>query len=258
MLVAVGAILYPTIANYISQAFTEYEIEEYSNQVSAMSDDEKKSLIDEAKVYNQKLVGLKNSGDKSAIDKATSNYNDILSINKKGQMGVIVIPSIDVNLPVYHGTEEKTLSYGAGHLRDTSFPVGGESTHAVISAHTAFPNRVFFDKIPELKKGEKFYLEVLGTKMAYKIVDINIVSPKDTSKLEIQEGKDLVSLITCYPYAVNTHRYIVTGERVFEDEKTIDNAINNVSNNNVIIWAIFSMILLIILIVIILKKKIGN
>lgn len=208
---SVSFLLTPTIGNWIHQEKLKRTIETYSNVVSALSNTDKEYYLDEAKEYNSRLAN-------GTADDYPIEYNDILNFNDDGQMGTVFIPRIGVNLPIFHGVDDETLENGAGHMPETSFPVGGESTHSVISAHTAYPNKEFFDDLPELEEGDKFYINVLGDTLAYQVKEIVVVEPDDTSPLQIERGKDLVSLLTCYPYAVNTHRIIVTGERITTDD----------------------------------------
>ena len=150
----------------------------------------------------------------------SEEYDEILNITDDGQMGTIDIPKIDCHLPVYHGSDEKMLAKGAVHLAATSIPIGEVSTHAVISAHTAFPGKEFFNRLTEMEIGDLFYVTVLGEKMAYKVTEIDVVLPTETEKLQVVPEKDLVTLSTCTPYAVNTHRLLVTGERTELIEET--------------------------------------
>lgn len=128
-------------------------------------------------------------------------------------MARIEIPKINVDLPIYHGVSESVLSKGVGHLRSGSLPVGGESTHAALSGHRGLPSSKLFTRLDELEKGDLFYIDVLGRTLAYRICDIQTTDPQDTDLLEIQEGRDLVTLITCTPYGINTKRLLITGER---------------------------------------------
>ena len=201
-----GILLYPAVSNAVNEAANNSTIKVYDNNVRTLSKAEKEKYLSEAQTYNNNLFA-------DNFTSQSKSYKDILSFDN-GQIGSIEIPKIKCNLPIYHGTGEEVLTKGAAHLANTSFPIGGENTHAVISAHTAYPGKVFFDNLTKLEKDDLFYIKVLDETLTYRVCDINIADPDDTSKLQIKEGKDLVSLITCYPYAVNTHRLIVTGERV--------------------------------------------
>ena len=152
----------------------------------------------------------------------TAQYQDYLSqLNLNDVMATIKIPSIDVNLPIYHGTDTATLDKGIGHLFGTALPVGGESTHTVLTGHTGLGTATMFDQLTSLKEGDVFYIEVPGRHLKYQINDIRVVLPNETETLNKVAGKDLATLITCTPYGVNTHRLLVTGERVPMDEETV-------------------------------------
>lgn len=150
----------------------------------------------------------------------TAQYQDYLSqLNLNDVMATIKIPSIDVNLPIYHGTDTATLDKGIGHLFGTALPVGGESTHTVLTGHTGLGNATMFDQLTSVKMGDYFYIETAGRHLKYQVTDIRVVLPHETESLNKVEGKDLATLITCTPYGVNTHRLLVTGERVPMDDE---------------------------------------
>ncbi len=141
------------------------------------------------------------------------NYTQILDYANH-MMGYIEIPKISVYLPIYHGTSDDVLAKGIGHMSQTAFPIGGESTHAVLTGHTALPNAKLFTDLTELVEGDVFYIQILGETLAYEVDQIKVVDPEDTSDMQAEKGKDYVTLITCTPYAVNTHRLLVRGERI--------------------------------------------
>ena len=148
-------------------------------------------------------------------------YEGLLNAEKiqTGMMCVLEIPSIDLRLPVYHGTSEAVLKEGVGHLMDSSLPIGGENTHCVMTGHRGLASARLFTRLDELKEGDEFFLEVLGEKLAYKVEEINVILPEEVESLEIRPGEDLVSLVTCTPYGINTHRLVITGKRVVYEEK---------------------------------------
>lgn len=210
MTIATGFMLYPTICNLVNSFFSENTIEKYNNNVNVISASDKSLYLSEAEDYNDTLINKVSSySDTEYID----GYEDILNFNDI--IGYLKIDKINVSLPIYHGSDdnEKVLKKGAVHLPNTSFPIGGNGCHAVISAHTGYPNQVFFDNLPELEKGDLIYITVLDETFTYSVSDKNIVSPDDTQLLDIDEDRDLLSLLTCYPYGVNSHRLIVTAER---------------------------------------------
>ena len=142
-----------------------------------------------------------------------SHYDEILDFDG-GVMGYVEIPSIHVRLPIYHGESDDVLTKGAAHLEHTSFPIGGENTHACISAHSGYPTQKFFDDIDELENGDEIYIYVLNRTMKYTVTDKDVVEPDDSSKLEVVQGKDLLTLVTCTPYGINSHRLLIHAERV--------------------------------------------
>lgn len=216
LFLSVSLFLYPTINNTINQIQNKNTIQQYDNTTNAISNKEKEIYLSQAKRYNQNLSNIVSDSFSPNAFNLKPGYDEILSFAKDRQIGTVNIPKIDVSLPIYHGTSEKMLEKGAVHMANTSFPIGGKNTHSVISAHTAFPGKVFFDKLTDLTIGDVFYITVLGDTLTYHVCDIYIVSPTDTSKLKIEQDKDYVTLVTCTPYSINTHRLLVRGERTTE------------------------------------------
>lgn len=207
---------YPYISRLINQRNYDGVVLDYTKTLEGFDVKEKERYRKEAQVYNQTLekgngVSIKDAfGSKHHTNKT---YKKILDINKDGVMGIIDIPKLKISLPIYHGTSEEVLQKGAGHLEGTSIPIGGVSTHACISAHRGLPNKKMFTNLDEMKEDYIFLLSIMGEKLAYKVIDVQVVLPSDIRSLRLQKGKDLVTLITCTPYGVNTHRLYVTGER---------------------------------------------
>uniref|UniRef100_UPI002597B35F class C sortase n=1 Tax=uncultured Bifidobacterium sp. TaxID=165187 RepID=UPI002597B35F len=162
----------------------------------------------------------------------TLAYEDLLNLNGDGMMGYIIIPRLKETLPIYHGTSESVLQVGVGHLPDSSLPVGGPGTHAALSGHRGLPSAKLFTDLNKMKVGDLFYIRVLDQTLAYKVTSIETVLPNETESLAIQPGKDLVTLITCTPYGINSHRLLVHAERTdyvpTEDELKVDNPIFNI------------------------------
>ncbi len=216
IIIGIGILLYPLISNAINDYYNTSNIQQYDNQVNSLSDNDVDNILDKAKEYNRAVAtsfydnGVKNYG--SDYKDIINSYDDILDFGNS-LIGYIDIPSINVYLPIYHGDLDNVLTKGSAHMEGTSFPIGGTGTHAVISAHSGYPQEKFFDDIDELKKNDTFIITILNKKLTYKVTDINIVKPSDTSHTQIKQDKDLVTLVTCYPYGVNTHRLLVTGER---------------------------------------------
>ena len=214
-----GIMLYPVISN----AYMEYKqksvITNYEETVKEMPKDTINEELERASDYNKLLIGtaiVTDPFDPEAQKKLeeSSDYFNILNLDEKGLMGNIVIPKINVNLPIYHGTSEEVLQKGVGHLKNTSLPVGGESTHAVLSGHTGLSSAKLFTDLDKLEEGNIFYIKTLGETFAYEVDQIKVVEPHETSDLLIESDKDYVTLVTCTPYSVNTHRLLVRGTRV--------------------------------------------
>lgn len=212
-------LLYPLISNMVHQRQQSDAVASYDSAVSNRSEEEIQEILNQATEYNNMLFqsngAIVDNMDTSIL--SDESYNSLLN-QANGIMGSIEIPKIDVDLPVYHGTEEDVLSIGVGHIQGTSLPVGGENTHCVLSGHRGLPGSSLFTRLDEMKEGDLFFLSVMGETLAYKVYDIQVVDPDNTEVLEITAGKDDVSLVTCTPYGLNTHRLVVTGERVPYEE----------------------------------------
>lgn len=212
-------LLYPLISNMVHQRQQSDAVASYDSAVSNRSEEEIQKILNQATEYNNMLFqsngAIVDNMDTSIL--SDESYNSLLN-QANGIMGSIEIPKIDVDLPVYHGTEDNVLSVGVGHIQGTSLPVGGENTHCVLSGHRGLPGSSLFTRLDEMKEGDLFFLSVMGETLAYKVYDIQVVDPDNTEVLEITAGKDDVSLVTCTPYGLNTHRLVVTGERVPYEE----------------------------------------
>jgi len=211
---------YPLISDQWNKYRANKLIANYDNVVKEIKPDEIKKKIDDARKYNETLIG-------GVVPDAFSvrngvkdkEYESLLNINNDGIIGSVEIPSIDVNIPIYHYTTDEVLAKGAGHLFGSSLPVGGESSHTVISAHRGLPSAKLFTDLDQLKEGDLFYFHVCGEIFAYKVDQILVVEPEQTSELAIKEGEDLATLFTCTPYSINSHRLLVRGHRVPYDKK---------------------------------------
>lgn len=218
---ALGITLYPLISNYVNQKYASTIYTKYEEMIQNVDETELQDARRLAEQYNAALAPV-SSYDKEGILEASNNYDSLLNLGGNGIMGYIEIPSIQVNLPIFHGTDTETLERGVGHLLGSSLPVGGSGTHAVLSGHSGMAGQKMFTDLLQMKTGDIFYLHVLGETLAYEVVSLNTVLPHDTSLLGITAGSDLCTLITCTPIAVNSHRLLVTGERIpFEAAKEI-------------------------------------
>lgn len=212
MIGAICLIAYPTFSDWWNRMHQSYAVASYVEQTEDLSGEEKQHMLDAAHAYNEALAA---NGDRWYLtDEQKQTYENTLDITGTGIMGYVTIPRIKVKLPVYHGTSEGVLQIAAGHLAGTSLPVGGETTHAVISGHTGLPSAKLLTGLDELQKGDTFAFHVLDETYTYQVDQISVVLPSDISKLNIESGKDCATLITCTPYGVNSHRLLVRGHRI--------------------------------------------
>lgn len=224
LLIAYAGVLlltYPTAAAWISQ-YNQSQIVREKNREIENAEPAPDKQITQAHRYNDAL----NSG---AILEAnanialgqgnqtdpTLNYFDLLTVDPSGYMGRILIPSISLDLPIFHGTSDAVLETGIGHLQGTSLPVGGRSTRAVLTGHRGLANAEMFTYLDRVKEGDKFSVAILGQVFTYRVRDIKVIAPEETESIKVEEGKDLMTLITCTPLGINTHRILVTGERLY-------------------------------------------
>lgn len=223
--VGIGLLSYPHISKVINAVLSSDMATAYIERVEAMPDPEKEALLEQAQFYNDSLFHnavLDTALDGAGDEMIDLNYEDMLSTDKNGLIGYIDIPKINVYLPIYHGTSDDVLKKGAGHIEGTSLPVGGENTHSIISAHSGYPTQTFFDYLTELNEGDVFYVHVLNQILKYEVDQIKVVLPTDITDFDIIEGEDYVTLLTCTPYSINTHRLLVRGIRVPNDETFVD------------------------------------
>lgn len=207
-----SVVLYPTVSNYINIRRQTKTIGEYKEAVAVMDDVDRDALYQEAVKYNEKLAKSGGTNFKNPIN--SDLYDDMLDIAGSGVMAYVTIPKINVELPIYHGTSEGILQVAVGHLEGSSLPVGGESTHCVISGHRGLPSSKLFTDLDELEVHDVFTITVLGKTLTYEVDQVKTVVPGDTEYLKIEEGKDYCTLLTCTPYGINTHRLLVRGKRV--------------------------------------------
>lgn len=227
ILFIIGGILlasYPWISNFVNERAADGEISVYEENVKNMDEEKLKKYLLDAQEYNAALLDTRIALIDPFDDGFNKLYQDtpyskLLNYDSQGVMGFLEIPGIKVKLPIYHGTSNDVLQKGAGHLEGSSLPIGGESTHSILTGHTGLNKAKLFTDLTSVQKGDLFFITVLNRKLAYVVDDINVVLPEDTSKLQIIEGKDYVTLITCTPYGVNDHRLLVRGVRTEYSEK---------------------------------------
>ena len=210
-LVGLSVMLYPSVSDAVNRKHQSRAVAGYAEEVEQLSDADYQTYFDAADAYNRQLNTTPNAFYKPDL---VSGYAQTLDISGTGIMGYITIPKISVELPIYHGTDEGVLQVAAGHLEGSSLPVGGAGTHAVISAHRGLPSAKLFTNLDELEVGDRFTITVLNRVLTYEVDQISIVLPTETDLLQPVEGKDYVTLMTCTPYGINTHRLLVRGKRV--------------------------------------------
>ena len=210
-LVGLSVMLYPSVSDAVNRKHQSRAVAGYAEEVEQLSDADYQTYFDAADAYNRQLNTTPNAFYKPDL---VSGYAQTLDISGTGIMGYITIPKISVELPIYHGTDEGVLQVAAGHLEGSSLPVGGAGTHAVISAHRGLPSAKLFTNLDELEVGDRFTITVLNRVLTYEVDQISIVLPTETDLLQPVEGKDYVTLMTCTPYGINTHRLLVRGRRV--------------------------------------------
>ena len=212
LVIGVLFLIYPSAANYWNNIHQYHAIMEYAERVARMNTDEYRSYIEAAHEYNSKLskTGIVWEHEKTDL----TEYENILNFTESGNMGYIDIPKINIKLPIYHGISDKVLENSIGHLPETSLPVGGKSSHCVLSGHRGLPSARLFSDLDKLSEGDVFTLSILNETYSYEVDRIRVVLPTDLSELKILPGQDLCTLVTCTPYGVNTHRLLVRGHRV--------------------------------------------
>jgi sortase A len=215
ILVGLSVMFYPVVSDMWNTYRNSLLISSHKKDVNDLSKKQTEQIWNEAVNYNKnhKENFIKEDVFTNLKKHTKSKYDSYLNISKNGVMGTIVIPKINVEIPIYHGTGEKELQTGVGHMEGTSLPVGGTSSHCVLSAHRGLPSAKLFTDLDKMKKGDLFFLHILDKTLAYKVEDIFTVKPDETDKLSLVEGKDYVTLLTCTPYGVNTHRLLVRGVR---------------------------------------------
>lgn len=215
--------MYPFFSNILYNRNATKVINEYDEQIVELEQEEIDAIKEAAGKYNSQLQAAVVKDESGQWREEGTSYLDMLGIGSA--LGYITIPKIDVKLPIYHGTSAEVLAKGVGHIEQSSFPLGGEGTHSVLTGHRGMPDAVLFTDLDKVEKGDKFYLHILDEILAYQVDQIKVVDPEDTSDLKIIGGKDYCSLVTCTPYAINSHRLILRGVRVpytGEEEITSD------------------------------------
>lgn len=211
LLVGLSVMLYPTVSDWWNSRVQSQAIATYDSAVEQLDDNHYDEIMSKAHEYNSEIAKVNSP---FSNPNAVPGYEDILNISGTGIMGYITIPVINVQLPIYHGTSEEVLNVAAGHLQGSSLPIGGNTTHSVISAHRGLPSARLFSDLDRLNVGDTFTITILDEILTYEVEEINIVLPTEISKLAISDGNDYVTLMTCTPYGINSHRLLVRAHRI--------------------------------------------
>lgn len=256
LVLGMGLLLYPSVSNWWNSQHQSRAIENYSESVSNMDNGEKQKLLEIAKIYNQRL-NERGSGTFLTEDEL-AEYESVLDVTGTGIMAYIEIPKIDVSLPIYHTVSESVLQVAVGHIEWTSLPVGGESTHCVLSGHRGLPSAKLFTNLDKMAVGDVFMINTVGETFTYQVFEILIVEPEDISALAIEKGKDLCTLVTCTPYGVNSHRLLVRGTRIENiEEKPVINVVSEAGQIDPLIIApiVAAPMLLVLLLYVLIKYR---
>ena len=215
-LTGLSVLLYPTVSDYINELHSSRAIASYDNTVTEMAPEDYSKELEAAAAYNEYLASFHNLSAAATTEgeRDDSPYNELLNIGGNGIIGAIKIPVVKINLPIYHGTDESVLQVASGHYLGSSLPIGGESTHAILTGHRGLPSAKLFTDLDRLEEGDTFYIKVLGEILEYQIDQIEIVLPEEVDGLSIIQGEDYVTLVTCTPYGINSHRMLIRGTRI--------------------------------------------
>ena len=214
-LIGLCVLLYPSFSSYWNSKTQSEAIVDYESMLAQFKPEDYSAVFAEADAYNRQLLELE---EPFVQHRTLQQYHSVLNVSGTGMMGYITVPKINQELPVYHGTSDGVLSVAVGHLEGSSLPVGGESTHCVVSAHRGLPTAILFTHLDRMEIGDTFYFTILDRTLTYEVDQIRIVEPDDTSLIRITEGKDYCTLLTCTPYGINTQRLLVRGHQVDETQ----------------------------------------
>lgn len=256
LIIGLSLLLYPTFADWWNSFHSSRAIANYSEQVANLDEDKYDELWNAAREYNQSLLDRTNSF--VLTNEQETEYNQLLNVSGNGIMGYIEIPSLKVVLPIYHGTDEGVLQVAIGHLQWSSLPIGGKSSHCVISGHRGLPSARLFTDLDQMVEGDLFLLRVLDEVLTYEVDQIRIVEPYQIQELLISEGEDLCTLVTCTPYGINSHRLLVRGHRIenLEAERTVRITADAIQIEPMLVAPVIAApMLLVLLIMLIIPKK---
>lgn len=249
-------LLYPAISSYYNEKVGSKAIADYESLLANFKKEDYTKIFENANNYNNQLRNLK---EPLLEHKKLTEYNNLLNINNNGMIGYISIDNIKVELPIYHGTDENVLSKAVGHLEGTSLPIGGPNTHSVLSAHRGLPSSKLFTNLDKLEIGDTFTIIILDQLLTYEIDKIKIVEPDEIEDLKIEENKDYITLLTCTPYGINTHRLLVRGTRIENiQNKTIYISTEAFKISYLIVTPLVALPIILTLLLIIIFKPIEN
>lgn len=258
-LAGLSLLLYPTVSDYWNSMHASQAVANYAEKVKDLSREQYDKMLQEAKAYNKTLA--QSGGGYTLSKRQEAAYESILDVTGTGIMGYIEIPTIHISLPIYHGIEDSVLQIAVGHLEWSSLPVGGKSTHCVLSGHRGLPSAKLFTNLDQLVEGDTFVIRVLDEVLTYEVDQILIVEPSDVSALTIEEGKDLCTLVTCTPYGINSHRLLVRGHRVANQTEGIRVTSDAIQIDPLLVAPVVALPMLLALLIVLLvpgKKRKGN
>lgn len=246
-------LFYPTLSNYYNEKNQSKSIYTYESIIDKYDEKKFQTLKEEAISYNKKLSSLK---EPLLTYKSLKNYKKTLNVNNEGMMGYLTIDKIKVELPIYHGTSSSVLNSAVGHLEGTSLPVGGKGTHSVLSAHRGLPSAKLFSELDRLEIGDTFKITILNEVHIYEVDKIEIVKPSNSSSLKIDKNNDYVTLLTCTPYGINTHRLLVRGKRVLKETKKVYITTEGFKINKLLVIPIIAVPIILLLLLLTLIKPV--
>jgi len=254
--IGISLLLYPKIGQYINNEKQRKVLEKYKKTINVIDLEKQEEIYKEAEEYNEKIYKLQKEDKKYNLD---DDYLETLKLDDTSIMGYIEIPKIDIKLPIYHGVDESTLQKGVGHVKETSLPIGSNNQNSMLLGHSGLPTSEIFTNLEKLELNDFFKISLLNKNIYYKIINIEVILPEELKdKVYIEENKDLVTLVTCTPYSINSHRLIITGERIdYEEVEKEENEIiyNNKTKRNTNYFLILLFLIVLIIFIIIKRGK---
>ena len=255
ILSGIGVASYPVISNMVAQRHASTAIQNYDETVHSMDTEKLDAAKEAARRYNEQLGSALDRDAAGEAEDTGTSYVDLIDVGES--LGYITIPKIDVNLPIYEGTSDDVLLKGVGHLEGSSYPLGGESTHSVLTGHRGLAEAVLFTDLDKLQEGDKFYLHIMDEVLAYQVDQVKVVLPEETDDLTIVQGQDYCTLVTCTPYGINTHRLLVRGHRIdnIEEVKTVRVTADAVQLEPMLVAPVVAIPMLLILLILLLLPR---